>query len=204
MQIQKENIRNIILEVARVEFFANGFKGASMRIIARKAGVGLSNIYNYYANKDEILCEVLNPLLNEFKSMNKDHNSPENISLDIFKSEEFQRKYINIFIHLIKEYRAELKLLLFHSHGSSLENFRDEYIDQHTITGMEYRNKMKEKYPQLNTNISHFFMHTISSWWLSIVGEIVTHDDLSDIEIENFISEYIVFVTGGWERLMDV
>ncbi len=204
MQIQKENIKNIILEVARNEFFAKGFKGASMRVIAKKTGVGLSNIYNYYSNKDEILCEVLNPLLGEFKRMNKDHNSPENISLDIFRSEEFKRKYINMFIHLIKGFRAELKLLLFHSQGSTLANFRDEYIDQNTITGMEYRTKMKEKYPQLNTNISHFFMHTISSWWLSIIGEIATHDDLSDIEIENFISEYIVFVTGGWERLMDV
>ncbi|MFA6871618.1 MAG: TetR/AcrR family transcriptional regulator [Bacteroidaceae bacterium] len=34
-----------------------------MRNIAKNTGVGLSNIYNYFKNKNEILEEVLKPLL---------------------------------------------------------------------------------------------------------------------------------------------
>ncbi|MUP37947.1 TetR/AcrR family transcriptional regulator [Labilibaculum euxinus] len=204
MQIQKENSKESILKVAGEEFFAKGFKDSSMRIIAKKSGVGLSNIYNYFKNKDEIFCEVLASLLSAFNSMIEDHNRPENISLNMFTDADLQRKMIDDFVYLINQYRSELKLLLFYAHGSSLENFREEFTVRNTKTGLEYIRKMKEKYPQVNTNISDFFTHTISSWWLSIIGEIVTHDDLSDIEIENFISEFIVFVTGGWERLMDV
>ena len=48
MQIKKDEIKNEILKVARAEFHKNGFANASMRKIARKAGISVSNIYNYF------------------------------------------------------------------------------------------------------------------------------------------------------------
>lgn len=203
MQVQKTDIRKIILVVAKAEFFEKGYKNASMRTIAKNTGVGLSNIYNYFKNKDEILEEVLRPLLKAFDILLDEHNSPEYISLDIFISKEYQQKQINIFVELILKYREELKLLLFMVHGSSLENFNEEYTNRHTEIGLVYISKMKEKYPQINTNISDFFIHTISSWWLSIIGEIVSHD-LEDNEIQKFITEYMEFGTAGWKKIMRV
>lgn len=203
MQTQKTDIRKNILEVARTEFFEKGYKNASMRNIAKNTGVGLSNIYNYFKNKDEILEEVLSPLLQTFDRTSEEHNSPEYISLDIFISKEYQQKQINMFVELILKNRDELKLLLFKVHGSSLENFTEEYTDRHTEIGLEYISKMKEKYPQINTNISDFFIHTISSWWISIIGEIVSHD-LEDKEIQKFITEYMEFGTAGWKKIMRI
>jgi AcrR family transcriptional regulator len=203
MQTKKTDVRKVILEVAKVEFLKKGYKNASMRTIAKNTGVGLSNIYNYFKNKDEILEEVLKPLLQAFNIMIEEHNSPEYISLDIFISKEYQQKQINMFVKLILKYREELNLLLFQVHGSSLENFHDEYTNRHTEKGLEYMLKMKEKYPHINTDISDFFMHTISSWWISIIGEIVSHD-LEDNEIQKFITEYMEFGTAGWERIMRV
>lgn len=203
MQTQKTDIRKIILEVAKVEFFEKGYKNASMRNIAKNTGVCLSNIYNYFKNKDEILEDVLKPLLQAFDIMLDEHNSPEYISLDIFISKDYQQNQINIFVDLILKYREELKLLLFKVHGSSLENFTEEYTNRHTEIGLEYISKMKEKYPQINTNISDFFIHTISSWWISIIGEIVSHD-LGDNEIQKFITEYMEFGTAGWKKIMKV
>jgi len=203
LQTQKTDIRKIILEVAKVEFFEKGYKNASMRNIAKNTGVCLSNIYNYFKNKDEILEDVLKPLLQAFDIMLDEHNSPEYISLDIFISKDYQQNQINIFVDLILKYREELKLLLFKVHGSSLENFTEEYTNRHTEIGLEYISKMKEKYPQINTNISDFFIHTISSWWISIIGEIVSHD-LGDNEIQKFITEYMEFGTAGWKKIMKV
>ncbi|MBE9469336.1 MAG: TetR/AcrR family transcriptional regulator [Bacteroidetes bacterium] len=203
MQIQKANIRKIILDVSRVEFLEKGYKNTSMRTIAKKSGVGLSNTYNYFKNKDEILKEVLKHLLQAFDILIDEHNSPEYISLDIFISKEYMQKQINIFVEFILKYREELKLLLFKVHGSSLDNFNEEYTNRHTKIGLEYIDKMKEKYPQINTNISDFFIHTISSWWLSIIGEIVSHD-LSDEKIKQFISEYMVYATAGWKKILKI
>lgn len=203
MQIKKENIKQNILEVSREEFLKKGFKDASMRAIAKRAGVTLSNIYNYFRNKNEILGEVLAPLLRAFDTMEMEHNSPEYITTDYFFKEEYQLRHSELFVELILKFKDELKLLFFNSHGSSFENFRDEFTDKHTKTGMEYLKLMKEKHPHVNTDISEFFIHTMSSWWLSILGEIVSHD-LTENEIRQFIHEYVKFGTAGWQKMMNV
>jgi AcrR family transcriptional regulator len=202
MQIQKEDSKERILKVAKEEFLIKGFKDASMRVIAKKSGIGLSNIYNYFRNKDEIFCEVMSSVLAAFRKMADDHNAPEHINLNVFTNSDFQHIMINDFLGLINKHRQELKLLLFYSHGSSLENFKEEFIQESTETGKEYLQKMKEKYSHLNSNISPFFLHTISSVWMNVIGEIVTHDELLDSEVEDFIREYIAFSTAGWKKLM--
>lgn len=201
MQYPKSDTRYRIIRSARNEFLEKGFKGASMRMIAAASGVSTSNIYNYFQSKDHIFREVLNPLLDSFRRLEKDHNNPENINLRIFDSEEEQFLRINLFVELILTHRDELKLLLFHSHGSSLEGFHDEYTDRQTRIGLEYLRKMQEKYPYIQTRISEFFIHTISSWFLTIMGEIVTHN-LNPEEIEHFVGEYMEFSTAGWKRMM--
>lgn len=203
MQIQKDNIRRVILDVARSEFMEKGFKDASMRTIALKAGVVLSNIYNYFRNKDEIFCEVLSNLLNAIDSTMEKHNSPDYISIDIFSSDEYMRSQIDMFVELVESHKENFKLLLFKSAGSSLENFRDEITDRHTKIGVEYIALMKKKYPEINGDISDFFIHTMSSWWISIIAELVMHD-LSHNAIEDFIREYMEFGTAGWKKVMRV
>jgi AcrR family transcriptional regulator len=203
MQVQKESIRRKILKAARKEFLHKGFKDVSMRAIAAKSGVGLSNIYNYFKNKDDILNEVLTPLLIAFEKLMQEHNSPEYISTDIFTSKDYQRENIDRFVSLITQYRKELYLLLFKSHGSRFEHFDDEFTDKHTSAAIDYLQKMKKKYPNINTDVSTFFIHTMSSWWLSIIGEIVSHDLETD-EIEKFVSEYMAFGTAGWKKIMGV
>ena len=204
MQTKKQDIRKIIIEVARTEFLEEGFKNASMRTIAKKSNVGLSNIYNYFKNKDEIYIEVLLPLLNIFNQLLSEHDNNEYLSLEIFSSEKYIQKQVDMFINIIVPFKKELKLLLFQSYGSSLKNFKDDFTDKHTNLGLKYIQKMKVKYPHINSNISTFFIHTISSWWLSIIGEIATHDELSNKDIEVFIKEYMAFSTAGWKKLIKI
>lgn len=203
MQIQKEDIKKVIIQVARNEFVKKGFKDASMRTIAKKSEVGLSNIYNYFRNKDEIFREILSGLLCAIDSTMERHNSPDYLSVDIFSSEEYMRTQINMFVEMVENHKEDFKLLLFRAAGSSLENFRNEITNKHTQTGIEYIALMKQKYPEINSNISKFFIHTMSSWWISIIAELVMHD-LSHEALENFIREYMEFGTAGWKKVMRV
>ncbi len=203
MQTQKSDIRKTILRAARIDFMEKGFKDSSMRSISVRSGVGLSNIYNYFGSKDEIFREVLGGLLAAVDHLVKEHNSPESIDLYVLDSEKYIQSQILLFINLISKHKDDFNLLLFRSAGSSLENFREQYIDMHTGIGMEYINKTKEKYPFINTNISPFFIHTMSSWWMGIMSELVSHD-LTDSELEQFIREYIAFGTAGWKRIMNI
>lgn len=199
MQIQKDDVRKSIMEVARKEFLKNGFKNTSMRTIAKEADVVLSNIYNYYKNKDEIFCEVLSSVLLALDKLMEEHNSSEYLSIDIFTSDEYMRNQIDMFVELINNYKEDFNLLIFKSSGSSLENFRNEFIDKHTQTGIEYIALMKQKYPEINGDVSVFFIHTMSSWWMSIIAELVMHD-LSPEALEKFIREYMEFGTAGWKK----
>lgn len=203
MQIPKDDIRKNILRVSREEFVEKGFKDASMRNIAPRAGVGLSNIYNYFRNKDEIFCEVLSGLIKTLDSLMEEHNDPKYISVDIFRSDEYMRSHIDKFVGLIENHKDDFKLLFFKSSGSSLEHYRDEITDRHTKTGLEYIALMKKKYPEINGNVSGFFVHTMSSWWMSIMTELVMHN-LSHEELEKFIREYMEFGTAGWKKVMRV
>ena len=79
MQTQKTDIHKIILEVSRKEFLMHGFKDTSMRTIAKKSGVSLSNIYNYFKDKDEILQAVLQSLINYLSKIQTEHNDTNKI-----------------------------------------------------------------------------------------------------------------------------
>lgn len=94
MQTTKDYIRKLLLETAQKAFFEKGFKSVSMREISKLSGIGLSNIYNYYPCKDDLLVDVLRPLLAAMYRMLEDHNRPENFSLDIFISDEYHRASI--------------------------------------------------------------------------------------------------------------
>lgn len=203
MQIQKDEIRKRILETARKEILEKGFKDTSMRNIARETGVGLSNIYNYFKNKDEIFNEVLAPVLNALNKIMDEHNNERHLSIEIFTSQEYLKEHTLIFVDLIIRFRDELNILLFKSHGSTLESFKEDYIEKHTKSGLEYLRLMKEKYPEVNIDISDFFIHTMSSWWISTISELVMHD-LTRNELERFITEYMEYATAGWKKIMNV
>ena len=48
-----------ILDAALAAFAEHGFNGASMRTIASRAGTSLSNLYNYFPSKEDLLAAVL-------------------------------------------------------------------------------------------------------------------------------------------------
>lgn len=50
--------RDKLLVKAKELFAKNGYEGFSMRILAKATGVGLSSIYHFFEDKDEILFEI--------------------------------------------------------------------------------------------------------------------------------------------------
>lgn len=174
-----------------------------MRSIAKIVDISLSNIYNYFKNKSEILKTILQPLLDELDHMMEDHNNDSVMNKEYFLSEHSVKHETDKMVRLTTCYSDELNLLLFKSNGSDFENFKEEYINKHTKVSIEYFEKMHKKYPATRFQYSEFFLHTMSSWWLSIVGEIVSHK-LNQEEIEEFYTDYTVFAIAGWKKIMNM
>lgn len=202
MKVLKDDKYNSILEAARKEFIAKGFKDASMRSIARDAGVGLSNIYNYFLNKDDIFLAIVKPAKDAIYTFINQNHSEESIDSNRASTFGHQEETIEFYIYLIDLYREELRLLLFHSHGSSLSNFREVFTDYITNVSFEYMELEKKHYPNTN-EISPFFIHTLASWMVSVMGEIVTHD-LNKHKIREFFREYFRFEFAGWKELTGI
>lgn len=204
MQTIKEDTRRILLKTAREAFLRKGFRGVSMREISKVSGVGLSNIYNYFPCKDDLLAVILNPIMEMMNAMLDNHNRKETLSLDIFTSEEYHRKTLQELLGMTTRYRMEFRLLFLDTKGTRLENFWQRWIDKSTAIGQEYMELMETLYPNLHTHISPFFIRFASSWWIGMIREVVMHEKLSQVEIEQFISEYVHFTTGGWQKVMNV
>ncbi len=204
MQIKKDDIRQKILTVAKKSFIENGYRKTSMRDIAKQANVTLSNIYNYFQNKDEILEIILQPifvLMNESMKRHKDVDYAFNEwfnTNDITQIDEF-----NEHMKFLVNYRQEVDLLFNKCSGSKYENIKEEWIDSYTESSKEYVENIKSKYPQVNSNLSEFFIHTLAAWWIQVLSEIASHN-LSEEEILQFGKEFMTFGTGGWKMLLNM
>ncbi len=199
MQVKKTDIRQSIISASREAFLEYGFKKTSMRLISMKSGVGLSNIYNYFSNKDELLKEVLSPLINYIEERLNLYCEEEYIDISVFDMYDVNVAFM---INMIKNFKEELKLLIFNSYGSSFENYKDVFIDKSTNISKIYFQKIKEKYPRIQVDISDFFIHVNSSWWWRVVEELISHDEIKEDELEVFITEFTHFSSSGWKALM--
>ena len=193
-----------ILRAAREEFMVNGFRDASLRTIARESGVAVSNIYNYFEHKDSLFRAVLQPLLNEFGRIMEGHNSEHNMDVYMLMPEKFREETTKEFMQFARQFRAELKLLLLQSGGSSLEHFKDQVISRQIRSGENYLQLFKEKYPHANTEVSPFFIRLGAAWWVNVFIEIITNEIHTEEEINQGLSEYIAFGTAGWRALMQI
>ena len=199
MRVLKDEKYNSILQAAREEFVGNGFKGASMRDIARRAGVGLSNVYNYFRSKDDLYRAIVVPVRRDLFAFIAEQHTEERFDFNRLSAFGHDDEVIDRYIDLIYTYKEELRLLLYRSEGSSMEGFRDLFADYLTRVSRDYMELEKKHYPNAR-RISPFFLHVMCSWMVGVLGEIVTHD-LDRPKIRAFFEEYFRFEFAGWREL---
>lgn len=202
MRVLNDEKYEMIRTVARDEFIRKGYKEVSMRAIATRANIGLSNIYNYFKSKDEIFAAVVKPAKDELYFFIRDNHSEKDLDFNRMSTLNYQDEIIDQYIQLIDKYRDEFRLLLFHADGSSLKDFRDSFTDYLTRVSIEHMAMIKKHYPQAN-DVSDFLIHTLSSWMVTILGEIVAHN-LEKERIRDFFKEFFRFEIAGWRHIIGV
>lgn len=172
MQIKKEDLKNDIIEAAKVEFLHHGYEGASMRIIASKSHTTLGNLYNYFTNKEELLGAVLEPSI---KSLNK--------LVEVHLNEEIQ-------VHSLEEVDEALDQF-----GDFFEESDFRYImDERLIILFELKTtEYKEKRDWF---LLKFKQHM--AWHLNIdciKHVLVSHDNL-EMQKQEFLKVFKMLCTG--------
>ncbi len=130
-----------ILRVSEELFFTQGFHETGIREIAKKAGLSSGALYKHFADKEAILCEIIEPHIQEWwKVCNEELQIFEDnikklknktISLDelISLSDE------NVLIEIVEK-SPDIWTFVFHnSKGTQYESFIHELVDwEYSVT----------------------------------------------------------------------
>lgn len=96
--------KSTIIKISKRQFVLNGYEGFSMRTLAKESGVGLSSIYHFFKDKDEILNEVFD--INNKELGIARAKLPKSSSADLMLLDRiaFQFKHIEDIIFTLKYY----------------------------------------------------------------------------------------------------
>lgn len=200
-QVKKMSVQEEILDSAREEFLARGFQKASLERIADALIISKSNIYTYYASKDALFCAVVAETTQSVNALIDHRERDRNTNL---KSYTFDAHLdmITKLAELIDYHRTNLKLLFFHSRGSSLEGFREASIRayaQHEYAAYQAKAKLMN---YGNRAVTPFFIYNMVASYVQMICEIV-RIDASITEIIAYAQEYMTFAYHGLVKLYD-
>ena len=120
-----------IAEAARAEFLEKGYRGASLRQIAERAGATVGAIQIRYKTKDALFCGLLEPLLSEIEGVFQATKAeywqypPGERLAFIEKSMQMESDAI---LSLIFDHYDDAVLLLCRSEGSRLAGCFDQIV----------------------------------------------------------------------------
>lgn len=191
---------NNILNSAKAEFLQKGFKDASLRNIAKQAGVTTGAIYGYFKDKDEIFVTLVKDVLNGFFDLIKEVEEEERNLIkegmgfpsQIFSAKNSHLRYLK---YLYDNYDI-CKLVIMCSAGSSVENFMDQFMEKSLQELNEFIQSLK-----INSNIDEFTIHIIVEFYIKSITEFIKHDVPYETAVKQF-ENINTFFFSGWKELV--
>lgn len=196
LQYQKEHIKDAILKAAKDEFISKGYQKASIRHIAKNADLLPGNIYNYFKGKNEIFEEVLRPVIEKIeKAKLLIYEKELNFLPDDHPNLQEHHIEAGIAVDFIEDNWDLLKLLIFNSYGSTLEEYCDQIVEWYTDEWYLYLNKN-------NINkIDRFMLHNIAVAWYNLIREILMHDVRGE-RLKQVSLDMMTFLFHGYQNLL--
>lgn len=164
MQYLKDEVRSSIVEEALKEFKQLGYKGASIRSIAKKSRTSVGNMYKYFESKEDLYENLIGSVYHKLMGYISRFDKIELNEKAEFIFYELMDKIMEIF----NENSIELSILLNKSNGSKYENCKGtfvEFITRIVTEKMKYELSLENK--KLKDNfiiyvISHSLVEGIS------------------------------------------
>ena len=143
MAKQIEGVSERILQCAKEEFLKNGYKDASLRVIAAAAGTSTNSIYVRFQDKQGLFRAIVEPAVDGMMKMFMDIQETFH-QFDEQKQVETMGKYTadgmeNIIDYIYENFDA-FRLVLDASYGTEFQNF----VDDLTRIEVEYTYKYME------------------------------------------------------------
>lgn len=125
MQYLKEEVKERITQAGLIEFMEHGYKGASIREIARRSDTSVGNIYKYFKSKEDIYENIIGTVYDRLINYISQFDM---VKLDEKASDVFNQ-LIEKIMKIFNESNNEISILLNQSQGSKYENCKDIFVD---------------------------------------------------------------------------
>ncbi len=98
------NTKPTILKTAKRLFAVNGYEGFSMRTLAKESGVGLSSIYHFFNDKDEILKSIFTKTNSDLGIARAKLPKTDSAKAMLLERIKFQFEHIEDVVFVLKYY----------------------------------------------------------------------------------------------------
>lgn len=119
-QNDRENSKELIIRAGKQEFLKYGYKGASLRNICKQAGVTTGAFYFQFENKEQLLDEILRPVITYFSAMVQKSTMKE------FEGESSSADGDEQMLEMLWNYKEECQILLEGTAGTAYEKVFEE------------------------------------------------------------------------------
>ncbi|HWQ71302.1 MAG TPA: TetR/AcrR family transcriptional regulator [Desulfitobacteriaceae bacterium] len=122
MQYLKDEIKNSIISAALHEFEEKGFNNASIRTIARNAGIAAGNLYRYFNGKEELFNYIMEPVSERFTGLIFSDFQADANNLPVLAD------VVDKIMSFYEKDSREFMILLDKSEGSVYQNLKEDLI----------------------------------------------------------------------------
>lgn len=205
MKPKSDATKESILAVARQEFLAEGFRGASLRQIARKANRTTGVIYTYFRNKNDLFETLVRPVIHQFEQRlaAEELSMIEAVAQMGMSPKAWFTKNLKFLIGLIDAYPDEMRLLFLKAQGSAFENYKDGLIREGTRRSVAIFRTLKRKASFKDQELSEFFVLNLVQYVINVVVEMLKQNT-SPEQMARYENEITSFLFYGWKGLVDV
>lgn len=119
-QNDRENSKELIIRAGKQEFLKYGYKGASLRNICKQAGVTTGAFYFQFENKEQLLDEILRPVITYFSAM------VQKSTMEEFEGESSSAGGDEQMLEMLWNYKEECQILLEGTAGTAYEKVFEE------------------------------------------------------------------------------
>ena len=198
-----ENTQTRILKAGKQEFLEKGFKNASLRSIAKAAGVTTGAIYGYFSNKEALFkALVMEPteiLMEKFLSQQTNFANlpPEQQRLTMH---DVTGQSVLWAIDYIYDHFDAFKLTICCSSGTEYETFIDRMVEIEVESCNRFFDALKQCGHQPRP-IDNQLTRLLSNAMYSSMFEAVRRDMDKQTAIR-YITNLADFFSAGWDRLL--
>ena len=127
----KARSRALVMSSARREFLENGYERASMRAVARNAGLTAGALYKHFGGKEEMFAALVEPVYEELVRLYEEHTRR---ALAVFEQdgvESYERKSAegtDRVLDFVYRHFDEFRLMFNCSAGTRMEDIRDRMV----------------------------------------------------------------------------